>query len=95
MLDKFIQGKYTRVNLLRARLPLVKLPRVRLPSLRAVKLGISWDEWDYCFHLSFLEVQDEILHEETFTKKTPDIFCIQIHNLNISDIFYKIKNLKK
>ena len=27
-----------------------------LKFVRAVKLKISWEEWDYCFHLSFLEV---------------------------------------
>ena len=25
---------------------------------RAVKPRISWEEWDYCFHFSFLEVLD-------------------------------------
>ena len=25
-------------------------------SVRAVKIKISWEEWDYCFHSSFLEV---------------------------------------
>ena len=27
-------------------------------SQRAVNLKISWEEWDYCFHYSFLEVLD-------------------------------------
>ena len=26
--------------------------------VRAVKLKISWEEWDYCFNFSFLEVLD-------------------------------------
>ena len=28
--------------------------------VRAVKLKVSWEEWDYCFHFSFLEVLDFI-----------------------------------
>ena len=27
-------------------------------DLRAVKLKISWEEWDYCFYFSFIEVLD-------------------------------------
>ena len=41
------------------------------------------------------EFEDEILHKKTFTKKTPDIFCMQVQDLNVSDIFYKIQCLKK
>ena len=36
-----------------------------------------------------------MLHKKTFTKKAPDIFCIQVQDLYISDVFYKIQNLKK
>ena len=41
------------------------------------------------------QFQDEMFHKKTFTKKTPDIFCIQVQDFNISDIFYNIQNLKK
>ena len=34
-------------------------------------------------------------HKKAFTKKAPNIFCIQIQGFNISDIFYKVQNLKK
>ena len=33
--------------------------------------------------------------KKTFTKKAPDIFCIQVQDLNVSNNFYKIQNLKK
>jgi len=36
-----------------------------------------------------------MLNKITFTKKVPDIFCIQVRDFNISDTFYKIQNLKK
>ena len=32
-----------------------------------------------------------MLYKKTFTKKAPDIFCIQVKDFNISDIFYKIQ----
>ena len=41
------------------------------------------------------EFEDEILHKKTFTKKAPDIFCMQVQDFNVSDIFYKIQCLKK
>ena len=41
------------------------------------------------------QFQDEILHRKIFTKKAPDIFWIQVQDINISDLFYKIQNLKK
>ena len=43
----------------------------------------------------WLQFQDKMIHKKTFTKKAPDIFCIQVQDVNISDVFYKILNLKK
>ena len=36
-----------------------------------------------------------MLNKKTFTKTAPHILCIQVQDFNISDIFYKIQNLKK
>ena len=36
-----------------------------------------------------------MLQKKIFSKKAPDIFCIHVQDFNISDIFYKIQNLKK
>ena len=44
---------------------------------RAVKVKISWEEWDYCFHLSFLEV----LH---FVK-----YILNVNILNVEPKNYK------
>ena len=41
------------------------------------------------------QFQEEMLHKKTFTKKAPNIFCIQVQDVNHSDIFYKIQTLKK
>ena len=37
---------------------------------------------------------DEMLHHKTFAKKAPHFFWFQVGDLNISDIFYKIQNIK-
>ena len=36
-----------------------------------------------------------MLQKKTFTKKAPNFFWILVQDFNISDIFYKIQNLKK
>ena len=36
----------------------IKIFIQNLNFTRAVKLKISWEEWDYCFHFSSLEVLD-------------------------------------
>ena len=43
----------------------------------------------------WLEFQDKMWHKKTFTKTAHNIFCIHVQDFNMSDIFYKIQNLKK
>ena len=45
--------------------------------------------------MSVVTFLDEMLHHKTFTKKSLDIFCFQVQDFNISDIFYKMQILKK
>ena len=48
-------------------------------GLRAVKLKISWEEWDYCFPFSFVKVLD-------FVK---DVWNVKILNLETESEMWK------
>ena len=47
---------------------------------RAVKLKISWEEWDYCFHFSFFEVLD-------FVKDVGNVKILNLETKKISSVF--------
>ena len=51
---------------------------------RAAKLKISWEEWDYCFHFSLLEVLD-------FVKKNVwNVEILHLDTLNIRCFFVNV-----
>ena len=49
-------------------------------AIRAVKLKISWEEWDSCFHFSFLEVLDVV----------KDVWQVEILNLDTKCFFVNV-----
>ena len=50
-----------------------------------IKLGVS--------HL-WKKFQDEIVHQRTFTKKTPNFFWLLLEDIKIPYTFYKIQNFR-
>ena len=61
----------------------ITLPLVSIPHEKSCRLGCKCHVWCNSFT------------SQKITKKTLDNFGFQVKNFNISDIFYKMQNLKK